>query len=59
MVAWLTRIALVAGGVVAGWFVAKDAPNYSVIQGIAAMLIIAAVIAAVAFWPLLRRKRRQ
>jgi hypothetical protein len=59
MIAWLTRIALVAGGVVASWFVARDAPNYSVIQGIAAMLIIAAVIATVAFWPGLWRRRRE
>jgi hypothetical protein len=31
MVAWLTRLALSVGGVVAGWFVAKDAPSFSVI----------------------------
>jgi hypothetical protein len=58
MVAWLTRIALAAGGLVASWFVARDAPNFSVIQGIAAMLIIAAVIAAAAVGPGLWRRRR-
>jgi hypothetical protein len=59
MVVWLTRIVLAAGGVVAGWFVAREAPNFSVIQGIAAMMIIAAVVAAAALWPALRRRRRE
>ena len=59
MVVWLTRIALATGGLVASWFVARDAPNFSVIQGIAAMMIIAAVVAAAALWPALRRRRRE
>ena len=49
MVTWLTRIALAIGGVVASWFVAKDAPNFSVVQGVAAMMIIAVVVALFAF----------
>jgi hypothetical protein len=57
MIGWLARIALAMGAVVAGWFVAKDAPNFSVIQGVAAMMIIAAVVAAFAFWPTSRRSR--
>jgi hypothetical protein len=57
MIGWIARLALMMGGAVAGWFVAKDAPNFSVIQGVAAMLIIAAVVAVLAFWPT-RPKRR-
>jgi hypothetical protein len=57
MIGWIARLALMAGGAVAGWFVAKDAPNFSVIQGVAATLIIAAVVAVLAFWPV-RLKRR-
>jgi hypothetical protein len=57
MVAWIARIVLAMGGVVAGWFVAKDAPNFSVIQGVAAMLIIAAIVAVLAFWPARFRRR--
>ena len=57
MAVWITRIALALGGVVAGWFVAKDAPNFSVVQGVAAMMIIASVVAALAFWPVSRRSR--
>ena len=59
MVVWVTRIVLAAGGVVASWFVARDAPNFSVIQGIAAMMLIAAVVAAAALGPALRRRRRE
>jgi len=38
--------------VVAGWFMAKDAPNSSVIR-VAATMIIALVVALIAFWPTL------
>jgi hypothetical protein len=59
MVTWLTRIALVIGGGIASWFVASDAPNFSVIQGVAAMMTIAAVVALFAFWPTLFIGRRK
>ena len=42
--AWLLRIALLAGGVVAAWFVAPDAPNYTVVQGMMTVAIIAACV---------------
>jgi hypothetical protein len=51
MVAWLTRMMLIGGGAVTSWFVAKEAPNYSVIQGIVTMLLIALVVAVLAYWP--------
>jgi uncharacterized membrane protein YcaP (DUF421 family) len=50
MVAWLTRIFLVLGGAVASWFVSRDAPNFSVVQGVVAMLLIALTVAVLAFW---------
>lgn len=51
--AWIARIALVAGGAVAAWFVAPDSPNYSVVQGMATVLIIALAVFAAA---LIRRR---
>jgi hypothetical protein len=36
MIAWLARVLLVAGGVVTSWFVAKDAPVFTIVQGVAA-----------------------
>jgi hypothetical protein len=51
--AWLVRIALLAGGAVAAWFVAPDAPNYSVVQGMMAIVVIAIAVFAAA---LIRRR---
>lgn len=42
--AWLVRIILVAGGAVAAWFVAPDAPNYTVVQGMMSVVIIAIAV---------------
>lgn len=49
----LVRLALVAGGAVAALFVARDAPNFGVVQGLMSVAVIAAVVAVVA---LSRRK---
>ena len=51
MVSWLVRGALIIAGVVTGWFVAEDAPNFSLIQGMTALLVIVLVVAVLAFWP--------
>ncbi len=51
MVEWLTRTLLIAAGAVTSWFMARDAPNFSVIQGVVAMLLIAFTVAVLAFWP--------
>lgn len=40
-----------AGGVVAGWFVAHDALNYEVLKFVAAMLIFMVMAVIAAFWP--------
>ena len=57
MVAWLVRLFSIVGGVIAGWLVGRDAPNYSLIQTVVTLLLIVAVVALLAFWPW-RRKRR-
>ncbi|WP_421994970.1 hypothetical protein [Roseococcus sp.] len=51
--AWIVRIALLAGGAAAAWFVAPDAPNYSIVQGMMTVLIIAIAVFAAA---LIRRR---
>jgi hypothetical protein len=38
-------------GAITGWFVSKDAPNFSLIQGAMALLVIALFVAVLAFWP--------
>jgi hypothetical protein len=36
---------------VTSWFVAEEAANFTVIQGIVTMLLVALAVAVVAFWP--------
>ena len=49
------RALLVLGGIAAEWFVAADSPNFGVVQGILAMVILAVVVGVIALWP--RRAR--
>lgn len=42
---------MILAGLIAGWFVAKDATNYTVIQGMFSILLMAVFVAVVAFWP--------
>lgn len=51
MLSWVARGLLIAAGVVTGWFVAKDAPNFGVIQMMVALLLITLIVAIIAFWP--------
>ena len=46
---------LVLGGIVAEWFIATDAANFSVMPGIMATFVFVAVVGVVALWP--RRAR--
>lgn len=48
MIAWVVRILLVAGGAVASWFVAPDAENFTVVQGMVSVAIFAAAVLVVA-----------
>ena len=45
----LIRIPLIVAGALAALFVARDAPNFAVVEGMIAVAIIAAVVAALAF----------
>lgn len=51
MLGWLVRLFSIAGGVIAGWFVGRDAPNYGFLQMVATLLLIVVAVAALAFWP--------
>jgi hypothetical protein len=51
MISGIVRILLAAGGIVTGWFVAKDAPNFGVIQTMTALILLTLVVAVGAFWP--------
>lgn len=49
--AWFARVLLFIAGPIAAWFVAKDAPNFGVVQMIVAMLLIVVFVGLAAFWP--------
>ena len=51
MVSWIVRGGPIVSGTVTGWFVSKDAPNFSFIQGMASLVVIAVVVCVLAFWP--------
>jgi hypothetical protein len=47
---WPAELLLNAGGVVASWFVSKDAPSFVVLQMMVATLVLAAVVSAFVYW---------
>jgi len=56
MVDWLTwpaELVLSAGGIVASWFISKDAPSFAAIQMGFGLLILAAVVSLFVFLPTL------
>ncbi len=50
----LIRIPLLIAGAIAAIFVARESPNFEVVQGMIAIAVIAAVVVVAALW---RRKR--
>ena len=40
MIGWLVRLIFIPSGIIAGWFVAKDAPNFSAIQLVVGLLLM-------------------
>ena len=51
MVSLIVRGLLLISGTVTGWFVARDAPNFSFIQGMVSLVVIAVIVFVIAFWP--------
>jgi hypothetical protein len=51
VVSLIVRGLLLISGTVTGWFVASDAPNFSFIQGMVSLLVIAVIVFVIAFWP--------
>ena len=40
MIGWLVRLIFIPSGIIAGWLVAKDAPNFSAVQLVVGLLLI-------------------
>jgi len=58
MLTWIVRGLLLLAGVIASWFIAKDAPGFASVQMTIATLLFVAIVAAAAFWPPTSRRRR-
>ena len=56
MLGWIIRVLLISAAGIAGWFIARDAPNFSTIEMLVFLVLMAAVIAAAVFGALLRDK---
>ena len=51
MVGWIARGLLIVAGFVASWFVAKDAPQFGLVQMAIGLLLLILVVCVLAFWP--------
>ena len=51
MLGWIVRGLLIVAGFVASWFVAKDAPQFGLVQMAAAIILFVLVLWVLAFWP--------
>jgi uncharacterized membrane protein len=51
MVSWIVRALLAIAGVITAWFIATDSPNFDLVRAAIAVLLLAFVIAVLAFWP--------
>jgi hypothetical protein len=51
MLSWVVRLLMIAAGFMTSWFVAKDAPIFGVAQVMMTLVLIALIVAVVAFWP--------
>jgi hypothetical protein len=56
MLSWVVRAIMFAAAIIAGWFVARDAVNFGVIQLVAALFLITAFVAVAAFWEALAER---
>ena len=51
MLGWVARGLLIAAGFLASWFVARDAPQFGLVQMAVALLLLVLVVWVLAFWP--------
>jgi uncharacterized membrane protein YoaK (UPF0700 family) len=51
MLGWIVRVLLIAAGVVASWFVAKDSPQFGIMQMAMALILVVLIVWVLAFWP--------
>ena len=51
MFGWLIRVLMIIAGVITGWFVARDATNFGVLQMFVMLALITVFVGVFALWP--------
>ena len=51
MISWLVRLLLIVSGTITGWLMTKDSPDFGLLESMIALLLVALIVAVVAFWP--------
>jgi hypothetical protein len=51
VIKWPIRLFLLVAGYLAGFLVARDAPNFGLVQVMIAFLLVVLTVYALAFWP--------
>ena len=51
MFGWFVRVLLIVAGAITGWFVARDATNFGVLQMMVMLALITVFMGILAFWP--------
>jgi hypothetical protein len=51
MINWLAQGLLESAGFVASCFITREAPQYSVMQGAIALVLLVSIVAVLVFWP--------
>ena len=51
MFSWLIRLILIIAGVVAEWFIARDAPQFQLVELCVSIFLVVFIVFVLAFWP--------
>ena len=51
VISWIARGPLIVAGFVASWVVAKDAPQFGLVQMAVGIILLVLIVWVLAFWP--------
>ncbi len=51
MFSWLVRIFLIVAGAMAEWFIARDAPQFQLVEICMSFFLVVFILFVMAFWP--------
>ena len=54
MLNWLVRLLMICAAAIAAWFVARDAPNFTIVQALVLLVLMAVLLVVAIIWMLLR-----